>query len=161
MGTLRHEGVYVTRQEKTADDIDHIMEVAGWGETPAGRKYWVIRNSWGTYWGEAGWAKLERGVNALMVESDCSWAVPTWDGLDEALDGRTSGDYKYGKQPIEVFAHEWTPLDAAEATGESPSGGATVLAAAVAAFSGGVATVLLAMRVSNRRRVREPTQLLG
>ena len=40
----------------------------------------MIRNSWGTYWGENGFMRLIRGVNNLGVESDCAWATPvdTW-----------------------------------------------------------------------------------
>lgn len=38
--------------------------------------YWVLRNSWGTYWGETGWMRIARGINALGVESGCNWATP-------------------------------------------------------------------------------------
>jgi len=99
---IQNEGVYRTTEIKNASQIDHNMEVAGWGVTESGVKYWVIRNSWGTYWGEAGWLKLERGINTLMSESECDWAVPTWDGLDEALHGRVWGSYKEGLEPLET-----------------------------------------------------------
>merc|ERR1719437_246294 len=69
-----HEGVYVTDENYTEDQLDHVMEVAGWGETATGVKYWVIRNSWGTYWGSAGWLKFRRGVNQMLSESECDWA---------------------------------------------------------------------------------------
>ena len=64
-----NEGVFVTNKTFTTDDIDHTMEVAGWGTTASGMKYWIIRNSWGTYWGSNGWLKLKRGVNMLQSES--------------------------------------------------------------------------------------------
>jgi hypothetical protein len=30
----------------------------------------------GEYWGESGYARIERGVNMLAIESSCAWATP-------------------------------------------------------------------------------------
>lgn len=90
----QNEGVFIT--EKIMNFSDHTVEVAGWGETPSGLKYWVVRNSWGTYWGHGGWFKIARGKNQNVIESDCSWAVPTGDDLDLLLEGKVLGDYHRG-----------------------------------------------------------------
>ncbi|KAG1694587.1 hypothetical protein DVH05_021093 [Phytophthora capsici] len=71
-------------QDKTGFlDIDHDVEIVGWGEEDDGTKYWNVRNSWGTYWGMQGFFKIIRGVNNLGIEADCHWVRP--DISDEKL----------------------------------------------------------------------------
>ena len=64
------------------DQINHVINVVGWGHAdevePGGIDYWIIRNSWGEYWGANGYFRLKLGDNQLGMESSpCSWAVPT------------------------------------------------------------------------------------
>merc|ERR1719343_1826510 len=42
---VRHEGVYVV--DPAFNSTDHVVSVTGWGETPGGIKFWIVRNSWG------------------------------------------------------------------------------------------------------------------
>jgi len=45
---------------------DHAVTVVGYG-TENGTPYWLIKNSWGTGWGENGFIRMKRGVNMCGI----------------------------------------------------------------------------------------------
>jgi len=169
---LLNDGVYMTDKLLTKDDIDHVMEVTGWGETASGVKYWVVRNSWGTFWGNAGWLKLKRGDNMLLGESDCDWAVPTFDDLDEVLAGRVMGDYVRGISPVnaakrvtDVLAGPGyaaaTDLAQAQRLHEVGFAANTVACMIFASFAVGVSVTSMSARFVLAPHLRKDQPLLG
>jgi len=47
--------------------MDHAVVLVGYGKTKTGRRYWIVRNSWGKAWGESGYIRLAYGKNTCGV----------------------------------------------------------------------------------------------
>lgn len=97
-------------------EINHIVSIVGWGTADDGTKYWVVRNSWGQYWGEMGFFRIIRGVNSLGIEDEVAWATPgSWTHMNFAcyedgsncirkkdyVDPSTPGRKPYGEYHLE------------------------------------------------------------
>ena len=53
-------GIYREEQCST-QNLDHAVLAIGYGvEEETGEEYWLVKNSWGTGWGEEGYFKIAR-----------------------------------------------------------------------------------------------------
>jgi len=68
---LKYTGGIMT---DAGDGVDHVISIVGWGNDEKEGQYWIVRNSWGQFWGEMGYFRAKFG--SLMLEEQCAWAVP-------------------------------------------------------------------------------------
>lgn len=55
-------GVFNTDEKGTCgtNKINHAIVLVGWNDT---NNSWILRNSWGTYWGQNGYMEIARGIS--------------------------------------------------------------------------------------------------
>lgn len=69
-------GIY--SEKKLFPLINHEISILGWGKDAAtGVEYWIGRNSWGTYWGENGFFRIQMHEDNLAIEKDCTAGIPS------------------------------------------------------------------------------------
>ena len=71
----RHGGIF--KQTTILAMPNHILSIVGWGhDEETATDYWWLRNSWGTYWGENGFAKIKMGGQRLQAQGRARQSRP-------------------------------------------------------------------------------------
>ncbi|MBN3304004.1 dipeptidyl peptidase 1 [Amia ocellicauda] len=74
-GIYHHTGL---RDEFNPFELtNHAVLLVGYGSDPnSGEKYWIVKNSWGSGWGEDGYFRIRRGSDECAIESIAVAATP-------------------------------------------------------------------------------------
>jgi len=84
------EGVFV---EPRDHPLDHDIEVVGWGREVVARgyvDYWIVKNSFGSFWGENGYGRIYRSPNSSLTHSKCIFPIVNSSNAIETISSQTS-----------------------------------------------------------------------
>ncbi len=109
-------GIYSTNESSYCNGgINHAVNLVGWNDA---ENTWILRNSWGTGWGESGYMRIARGVSNIGYNA--SYVV--YNGATAAFknylplvlkSGETSGWVTILSEGFEgTFPGEWWVYDA-------------------------------------------------
>jgi hypothetical protein len=68
-------------------DLDHAVLVMGYGTTPEGVDYWLIRNSWSALWGDNGFIRVKRGFGVDCGITTAPFVAVVEEGAAKAVGG--------------------------------------------------------------------------
>lgn len=83
----------IINDSNASRETTHAVSITGWGREQQ-QDYWIVRNSWGEYWGEMGFFRIAMGQNLLGLEEKVVWATPstfTVDNFPCHEDGKNCG----------------------------------------------------------------------
>lgn len=69
-----YSGGILTRDMNCALGLDHAVTVVGLDQAADGTNYWLVQNSWGSWWGESGFIRLEavdgEGISSMNLYAE-------------------------------------------------------------------------------------------
>jgi len=67
-------GVYYDKE--CPRSVNHAVLIVGYGNLD-GRDYWLVKNSWGKFWGDHGYIRMARGFDMCNIAGGICYPVPS------------------------------------------------------------------------------------
>ena len=99
------DGIYFPKENGFKFEGNHMVKIIGWGSEMTG-SYWIIENSWGSDWGENGYAKILSGRSELGLDQIALAPVPTTMLMPEfkqyVEEQRKAYEAQIPEEPVEI-----------------------------------------------------------
>ncbi|KAJ3698943.1 hypothetical protein LUZ61_002648 [Rhynchospora tenuis] len=100
-------------------DLDHGVAVVGYG-TSNSVDYWIVRNSWGSSWGESGYIRMKRNINAS--QGKCGIAMEPSYPIKKGSNPPPTPPAPYSPPPPPTAPPPPSPSNICDETYSCPSG---------------------------------------
>jgi len=70
-----YTGGIIMKGSGCGTSLDHCVMATGYAVSSSGTPYWIVRNSWGTSWGENGYLKVELGQDVCGIAQEATSSV--------------------------------------------------------------------------------------
>lgn len=122
-------GIFSKCVPTTVNDLNHAVNIVGWDDAGG---YWIMRNSWGSSWGDKGYMKIKYGCNGIGSAASYVNYKPTCADQPVAAAGpdqviSAGGSVKIGSPSLEGKDFTWSPADSLDdPTSPTPTASPTV-----------------------------------